>query len=250
VVKSTNKRSEVVAKHTSKRSQVRWLFSWHIALASVALAWTAPLAGAAASPLASGARVFLEQQVLPSGGEVEIVVGEPDPRLTLAPCARYEPFIPAGAKLWGRSSLGVRCVEGANWTVYVPIEVRVFGAVQVAARPIARGRPVTAEDVRIDRIDLTRVSSPVLGADDGLDGLVAARAIAAGEPLRRDLLKAPPVMAAGDPVKVLYDGDGFAASIDGKALGAAGEGQAVRVATTAGRILTGIARTGHVVVVK
>src|SRR5688572_28688204 len=114
---------------------------------------------AVASPVdfARGARVFIEQQALPPGGEVEVVVGEPDSRLTLAPCVRYEPFIPTGAKLWGRSSLGVRCVEGANWTIFVPIEVRVWGAVQVAARPIARGRPVTAEDVRIDRVDLTRI---------------------------------------------------------------------------------------------
>lgn len=208
------------------------------------------VSGAAQADFARGARVFIEQQVLPPGGEVEVVVGEPDSRLTLAPCARYEPFIPAGARLWGRSSLGVRCVEGANWTVFVPIEVRVWGAVQVAARPIARGRPVTGDDVRIDRIDLTRVNGAVYGADDAFDGSVAIRAIAAGEPLRRDLLRPPPVMAAGDPVKVVFDGNGFAISIDGKALVAAGDGQNVRVATANGRVLTGVARPGHVVHVK
>jgi flagellar basal body P-ring formation protein FlgA len=131
----------------------------------------------------------------------------------------------------------------------VPIEVRVWSAVQVAARPIARGRPVTADDVRIDRVDLTRVAGAVYGADESLDGNVAVRAIAAGEPLRRELVRPPPVMAAGDPVKVVYDGIGFAISIDGKALAPAGDGQTVRVATSAGRILTGVARPGHVVLV-
>lgn len=207
-------------------------------------------ADASQADLARGARGFLEQQVLPGGGEVEVVVGELDPRLSLAPCARYEPFVPAGAKLWGRSSLGVRCVDGANWTVFVPIEVRVWGAVQVAARPIARGRPIAADDVRIDRVDLTRIAGTVYGADESLDGNVAVRAIAAGEPLRRDLLRPPPIMAAGDPVKIVYDGNGFAISIDGKALAPAGDGQTVRVSTSAGRILTGVARTGHVVLVK
>ena len=207
-------------------------------------------ADASQSDLARGARGFLEQQVLPGGGEVEVVVGELDPRLSLAPCARYEPFVPAGAKLWGRSSLGVRCVDGANWTVFVPIEVRVWSTVQVAARPIARGRPIAADDVRIDRVDLTRIAGTVYGADESLDGNVAVRAIAAGEPLRRDLLRPPPIMAAGDPVKIVYDGHGFAISIDGKALAPAGDGQTVRVSTSAGRILTGVARTGHVVLVK
>jgi flagella basal body P-ring formation protein FlgA len=208
------------------------------------------LPAAAQSDLARGARAFVEQQALPPGGEIEIVVGEPDTRLALAPCARFEPFVPRGAKLWGRSSLGVRCVEGANWTVYVPIDVRVLASVQVAARPIPRGAPVGADDIRIERIDVTRTPSPPLSADEAIEGLVAARPIAAGEPLRRDLLKAPPIVAAGDPVKIVYDGQGFAVSIDGKALAPAGDGQSVRVSTANGRILTGTARTGHVVVIR
>ena len=219
-------------------------------LTAATLVLASSMAAASPDELARGARGFLEQQVLPGGGEVEVVVGELDPRLALAPCARYEPFVPAGAKLWGRSSLGVRCVEGANWTVFVPIEVRVWGMVQVAARPIARGRPIAADDVRIDRVDLTRIAGTIYGADESLDDNVAVRAIAAGEALRRDLLRPPPIMAAGDPVKVVYNGNGFAISIDGKALAPAGDGQSVRVATAAGRILTGVARSGHVVVVK
>jgi flagella basal body P-ring formation protein FlgA len=204
----------------------------------------------AADDLARGTRVFLEQQLAASAGEIEVIVGEPDPRLALAPCARYEPFIPSGAKLWGRASLGVRCMEGANWTIYVPVEIRVHALVQVAARPIARGRPIGADDVRVERVDLTRLPGTAFGADDSVDGMVTTRALAAGEPLRRDLLRPPPILAAGDPVKVVVDGAGFAVSIDGKALAAAGEGQAVRVATAAGRVLTGIARPGHVVVIK
>jgi flagella basal body P-ring formation protein FlgA len=207
-------------------------------------------AAAADIDLARGTRVFLEQQLAASAGEIEVIVGEPDPRLALAPCARYEPFIPTGAKLWGRASLGVRCVEGANWTIYVPVEIRVHALVQVAARPIARGRPVGADDVRIERVDLTRLPGPAFGADDSVDGMVATRPLAAGEPLRRDLLRPPPIVAAGDPVKVVVDGAGFAVTIDGKALAAAGDGQAVRVSTAAGRVLTGIARPGHVVVIK
>lgn len=214
------------------------------------VALASPFVGAQTPDLAQGARVFLEKQGLPGGGEVEVVVGEVDPRLNLAPCARYEPFIPAGARLWGRSSIGVRCVEGANWSVFVPIEVRVWSVVQVAARPIARGAPVTQDDVRLDRIDLTRTSGAVLTAEQSSEGNVAVRAIAAGEPLRRDLLRPPPIMAAGDPVRVVYDGNGFAISVDGKALGPAGDGQTVRVATAAGRVLSGIARPGHVVLVK
>jgi flagella basal body P-ring formation protein FlgA len=221
-------------------------------VALVAFAWL-PLAPALAqspSDVARDAKIFIDRQPLPGGGDIEIAVGEPDSRLALAPCARREPFVPPGAKLWGRATLGVRCVEGADWTVYVPIEVRVFAPVQVAARPIGRGQEVGADDVRIERLDLTRMRGQPIGADERLDSVVTVRAVAAGEPLRRDLLRAPPVVAAGDPVRIVVDGTGFAVSTDGKALSGAGDGQAVRVATASGRILTGIARPGHVVLVK
>ena len=72
-------------------------------------------------------RLLVEQQPLPFDGVVESVVGEPDPRLNLAACAEYEPFVPAGARLWGRASLGVRCVSGASWPAYVPVQIKVYG---------------------------------------------------------------------------------------------------------------------------
>lgn len=222
-----------------------------LACALALFAVAAPVAAEApAGDLARDARVFLERQPLPGGGDIEVAVGEPDPRLVLAPCARREPFIPPGAKLWGRATLGIRCVEGANWTVYVPIEVRVFAPVLVAARPVARGQPLGPDDVRVERVDLTRVAGQAIGADVTVDGSIAVRPLAAGETLRRDLVKAPPVLAAGDPVRIVVGGAGFAVSTDGKALAAAASGQAVRVTTASGRVLTGLAQPGHVVVVR
>jgi flagella basal body P-ring formation protein FlgA len=109
---------------------------------------------------------------------------------------------------------------------------------------------VSADDVRIDRVDLTRSASPLIGADEPLADMIAVRAIAPGEALRRDLVKPIPVIAAGDPVRIVYDGPGFAASIDGKALAAAGDGQPIKVATATGRVLNGVARPGQLVVVK
>ena len=215
------------------------------------VACTLILAGAAsASPdIAEQTRAFVEQQAMPDG-EVEIVVGNIDPRLTLAPCARYEPFVPTGARLWGRSTLGVRCVDGAAWTVYVPVQIKVFAPVQVAARPIPRGSTVGPADVRVERLDLTRFPGGVFGADDSIEGKTAVRTVAAGEPLKRDLLRAPRIVEPGDAVRVVYDGPSFALTIDGKALSAAGDGESARVAIANGRVLTGVARPGKVVQVR
>src|SRR5699024_10714439 len=60
------------------------------------------------------------------GHRVEVVIGQLDPRLHLAPCARIEPYVPVGVRLWGKARIGLRCKEGAvPWNVYLPIIVKV-----------------------------------------------------------------------------------------------------------------------------
>jgi flagella basal body P-ring formation protein FlgA len=54
---------------------------------------------------------------LPAGASAlrtEIELGELDSRLRLAPCAKVEPFLPPGARLWGKTRLGLRCTEGPS----------------------------------------------------------------------------------------------------------------------------------------
>ena len=50
----------------------------------------------------------------PGAVRVEIEPGRLDPRLRLAPCERIEPYLPPGARAWGRSRVGLRCVQGAD----------------------------------------------------------------------------------------------------------------------------------------
>ncbi|MEP7205994.1 MAG: flagellar basal body P-ring formation chaperone FlgA [Casimicrobiaceae bacterium] len=203
----------------------------------------------AESEIADRVRALLENTALPGGAEVEIAVGDPDPRLQLAPCRAYEPFVPAGARLWGRTSLGVRCTDGANWTIYLPTQIKVFAPALVAARPLVRGQSVLPDDVRLDRVELTAHPAGVLGAGDALEGRTVTRALAAGEPLRRDLLRAPNVLQAGDLVRVQAGGAGYAITTEGKALAAAVDGQSTQIAV-GGKVLHGVARAGKVVEIK
>lgn len=196
-------------------------------------------------------RLFVEQQPLPFDGEVELTVGEPDPRLQLATCRRYEPFIPSGARLWGRTSLGVRCVDGAQWSVFLPVQVRVYGPALVAARPIARGQSLASEDFRVDRVEWTAWAPGVVTvAPDQAEGRLATRAIQPGEALRRDMLRTPPAFLAGDPIKVVYTGPGFSVGTEGKALTLGNDGQAAQAAVNGGRIVTGVARPGRILEVR
>jgi flagella basal body P-ring formation protein FlgA len=224
-------------------------------LLAAGLAWATAVVlatplGAHASELAATSKLFLDSQLTSLPGDVEITVGDPDPRLNLAPCARYEPFIPPGARLWGRTTLGVRCTEGANWSVYLSVQIKVYGAAPVAARSIPRGQVLLADDVRMERVEWTQFPAGALASADQVEGRLATRTLIAGEPLRRDLLRTPAVVQAGDPVKLVFTGASFVIASEGKALSVASDGQAVQVAVPNGRILSGIARPGKLVELK
>lgn len=217
--------------------------------AAAALAPALALAQPAAAQPAGTAdalRRFAERAASAKGTHVEATVGV-IPAQGLAPCRRSEPFLPQGNRLWGRSSLGLRCVEGASWQVFVPVYVRIHGRALVAARALAQGAALGAEDTRPQEIELTRFAEGALADAEALRDKQLARALAAGQPLLREHLRVRMVLAQGDSVKLVYEGPGFAISTQARALQHAAEGQSVRVVTDSGRTVTGIARANRVV---
>ena len=177
-------------------------------------------------------------------GRVELSIGRFDSRSKLASCAEVEVFLPPGTRLWGRTQVGLRCRDGGNGQVLVPIEVKLFDRVLVAASAIPHGSPIRPDDVRVVEMELTREPPGLLTESTTLDDQVATRNIALGMTLRAEFLRSRPVVADGETVKIVYRGDGFLVSTEGKALAAAAAGQTVRVQVDSGRILTGIARDG------
>lgn len=192
-------------------------------------------------------RLYVEQAAGRQPGRVEVLLGRLDDRLQLAPCHRIEPYVPPGTRLWGRARVGLRCVEGASWNVYLPVEVKVYGAALVASRSIPFGQPVGAEDVRIEEVELTREPGPALTDAHSLDGKTAARGIAAGQVLRAEFFRTPPVVNSGDTVRLVLNGSGFSVTASGRTLSAAQDGESVRVQTDSGKVVQGVARPGKLV---
>jgi flagella basal body P-ring formation protein FlgA len=178
---------------------------------------------------------------------VEVTVGQPEYRAQRAPCGRIEPFLSPGVRLWGHTHVGIRCVEGADWSTQWPVEVRVYGVALVATRPLAAMQPITATDLRSAEVEWTRTPQGVATAPLQLDSRVPLRPIAPGQPIPLDILRAQMAVGQGDTVKLVANGDGFSIVTDGVAMNAAVEGQPVRVRTEAGRVLTGTAHGGRVV---
>jgi flagella basal body P-ring formation protein FlgA len=196
----------------------------------------------AAPPATQAVRMFLERETTGLPGRVEIEFGTLNPQALPAPCARVEPFLPGGVRLWGRSSVGLRCSDGAPWSTFLPVNVRVFAKALVASRSLPAGHSLAGEDYRAEEIDLTQQPAGIVQDAAYASDKVLARPVASGQPLRREHFRLRPMVTQGDPVKLVYQGAGFTVSTEAKALGVATDGQPVRVQTESGRVLTGIAR--------
>ena len=187
------------------------------------------------------AEAYAKQQTAHLPGQVSVVVGAIEP-MQLAPCAQLQVFMPLGAKLWGNTSIGVRCSAGAEWNVYVPVTVRVQAPVVVATRPLASGKQVAAEDLTLQVAELTQLPSGVVSDANDAIGKVLTVGVSAGYPLRQDMLRAPIVVRQGQSVRLIAVGRGFKVSSEGKALSNAATGQSVQVKAQNGQTVSGVVR--------
>ncbi|WP_151194595.1 flagellar basal body P-ring formation chaperone FlgA [Candidatus Symbiobacter mobilis] len=181
------------------------------------------------------------QQMAVENLRLDVEVGALDPRLRLAPCNRVEPYVPPGNRLWGRTRVGLRCVEGATrWNVFLPVTVRAWGSAWVIKGRVASGTVLGPDDAMLAEVDWAANDSPVLATQDQWLGLTTTRPLETGQALRRNMVKASQVFAAGAEVRVRAMGRGFVVTTSAQALSAGVVGQSARVRTTNGNILTGI----------
>lgn len=194
---------------------------------------------------------FVRSETAGLPGRVSFNLGAVDPHLSLPVCrASLEPFVPAGARLWGQAMVGVRCNEQTGWTMYVPVSIKVMANVVHAGRPLAHGQRVEAADITLQEADLAQLPGSILTDMNQALGKTLVSNIAAGQPLRQDILRAPLVIQQGQTVQLQTQGRGFSARAEGKALAAAADGQVVQVRITSGRTISGIARPGGIVEVR
>jgi flagella basal body P-ring formation protein FlgA len=172
---------------------------------------------------------------------IAVELGQLDPRLQLAPCAQIQPYLPAGTRPLGRTRIGLRCVDGqGRWNVFLPVTVRLLAQALVTTAPLPMGTVLQASHFTMAEVDLAERPDPAFTTTPPVLGRTLARPLGAGDALRRNDLKPRQYFQAGDVVRVVAVGPGYAVSAEGQALSHGIEGQPARVRTESGRIVTGV----------
>ncbi len=213
----------------------------------VATAATAPMADTHAQVVQT-VRQFIQAQTAGYPGEVVIQIQPLDARIKVAACEQIEAFSLPSSRLWGKSHVGVRCLQltppaaTTPWTLYVQADIQVWGEYAVLATPVSQGSRLSADMVNMQRGDLSKVPSGVVTERALLEGKQAIMNMPLGTVLRPEMLKALPVVLQGQTVQVVSRGDGFVVSTDGMAMQAAAVGQLVDVKVSSGQTVKGIAK--------
>lgn len=210
-----------------------------------ALLLAACLPALAGGPMEDAVWRFVREQTTGIAGRVDVVVDASDSRSRALACEAYDPYLPSGARLWGRTTVGVRCVGTTGPSAFVPVRVRVFGNAVVAARPVAPGQILAAEDLRLEETEVTQ--SGLLTDVAQAVGRRIAVGVSPGFPIRQELLRSQQVITQGETVRVQVAGAGFAILAEGTAVTHANDGQIVQVRMESGRTVSGTARAGRLV---
>ena len=154
-------------------------------------------------------------------GRIQIPAGSYDARVVMPP----------GAPLLGRVRLQLElALDGKPVKrVWVTCDIGVYGPVVVAVHPVARGEELAADDLEVDRRDLSQVPRGTLSELREAVGRVARASIAPNAPLRQEQLQTPAAVHRGDAVVLIAERGALRITAPGEVREEGGIGDQVRV---------------------
>ena len=130
----------------------------------------------------------------------------------------YKVSAPRSRQLMGRCPIAVDfSVNGHTqkrvWTTAV---IEVLGPVVVTRKPLARYKPIAADDIEVQTLDLADLPANVLSDPDAAIGKRTKRALGAQTPLRADSIELPPLVKRGDLVVIIAESENLKISTLGQ----------------------------------
>jgi len=114
-------------------------------------------------------------------------------------------------------------------TIRATARVEALAPVVVAARPIGRLKPISTDDLKMEKMNLAELPTGVMTDADDIIGKRARRNIHAGDILRPDLIEMPPLVKRGDMVVIVAESKGIKVTATGEVKSDGLRGEQVKV---------------------
>ncbi|MEM7542713.1 MAG: flagellar basal body P-ring formation chaperone FlgA [Pseudomonadota bacterium] len=175
------------------------------------------------------AAVAKVKTLIPADTDFEVESSLLDPRLRLTRCSQA---LTTEIKTLGserdRFNVRVSCHDRKPWSLFVPVEVRRYGKVVVAARALQRNQVLTQDDLTLERRRL-RGSMHYFSQPQAVIDQVLTRAIPAGLALNQNALRHRRVIRRGQNVTITIQSGAITVRAQGVALTDGQRGQHIRV---------------------
>lgn len=184
--------------------------------------------------------------------ESSVVSSKLDPRLRLKFCNQpLEAFYPEYGRRVGNITVGIRCNGEENWSIFVPISVKIYRPIVTAARPLNRGTIIRESDIRIEKRNIGVFSSDYFTDSNLVIGQELVHSVQMGRSLSSRNIKSPTAIKRGALVTLLAKNEVFEVRMEGKALADGTIGERIKVQNLrSNRIIEGIVKSNKIIYVQ
>ncbi|MCX4187475.1 flagellar basal body P-ring formation chaperone FlgA [Methylophaga sp. OBS4] len=172
----------------------------------------------------------------------QIIVEPLDNRLRLQACETpLQAFSSSVSNTLGNRTIGVRCNAPVEWTVYVPVKVKVMRDVVVAARPLAANQRLGATDIKLEPMNIGDLRQGYLQTTEQVLGQQLKYPLAMGMVLPPRSLKSEKIVRRGEQIILVASAGSMEVRMNGTAMEDASMGEKVKVKNSSSqRVVEGI----------
>lgn len=147
---------------------------------------------------------------------VEVMPNAANAGLCQSPC----PFVPAGQRMRGNVTVGIKCVNelGHDIPRYYRVHIGIENDYVIATHDLMPGILLTAADIETQHGDITRLPNATFARTAEVVGQRLTRRVPAGMPLHANMVKAPLVITRNSRVTVIARHAGFTITTQGTAM--------------------------------
>jgi flagella basal body P-ring formation protein FlgA len=184
--------------------------------------------------------------------EYEISVLPLDSQLKLPECTEPLTAVASTDSInAGRTTIGIRCDQGARWSIFTSAMVKIYDNVIVLSQPVQRGEIITQQHLAVEKRDISKLRGDFITQFEQLENKQAARYMPTGSILSLKSFIEPFLVKRGEKITISAIQPAFTIRMNGVAMMDGTKGQRIRIKNeNSGRIINATVIEAGVVSVK
>lgn len=165
--------------------------------------------------------------------EIQVIVGQLDPRLRLQRCSiPLQAFRQHYETKQTLSTVGIRCNDSKPWSLYVPVSVKNLKMVAILKQAVIRNTAISEDDIVLEKRNINRLTSGYFDAADQLIGKIITQNLSGNTVLTKHHIKTATAVNRGQSVTLVAKNAVIEVRMKGVAMSKGAIGERIKVKNT------------------